>query len=71
MTDCLSHCLVLTTHKNVLNLFFDFKFCSEITIIILLFSLLGICVDTYSCHFRLEVFKTLHRNASAIWKTQA
>ena len=36
MTDWLSHCLVLTTHKNVLNLFFNFKFCSEITIIILL-----------------------------------
>ena len=36
MTDWLSHCLVLTTHKSALNLFFDFKFCSEMTIIILL-----------------------------------
>ena len=36
MTDWLSHCLVLTSHKSVLNLFFNFKFCSEMTIIILL-----------------------------------
>ena len=36
MTEWLSHCLVLTTHKSVLNLFFDFKFCSEMIIIILL-----------------------------------
>ena len=36
MTDWLFHCLVLTTHKGVPNLFFHFKSSSKMTIIMLL-----------------------------------
>ena len=68
MTDWSSHCLLLKTHKSVFNLFFDFLISRAMGKIVLLWTFeISVClVYGYLCHFRLEPFKTLQSNASAL-----